>query len=349
LKDEVRKKRNFIMRKIDSMRIAILAGLALLVAIMVCEAKASTRWGANYFPNVPLTDQNGRTVHLYDDLLKGKTVVVNLIYTQCKDSCPLETARLIQVRQMLGGHVGKDVFFYSISIDPEHDTPEALKAYAEKFHAGPDWLFLTGKKEDINLAARKLGLYFDPGLNRDGHTVELMIGNEPSGQWTRNAATDNPRFITSTITTLVDGWNSHKVAAEKSYAQAAPLNVSDPGQYLFATRCAACHTIGHGIKIGPDLLGVTAARNRGWLLSFIQKPDELLAEKDALAIALFKQYKEIQMPNVRLGPDDTESIVKFLEAQSATKATQVSSTTRVSTTTKTGVEEKHPEKTAPAN
>jgi protein SCO1 len=337
------------MRKIDSMRIAILAGLALLVAIMVCEAKASTRWGANYFPNVPLTDQNGRTVHLYDDLLKGKTVVVNLIYTQCKDSCPLETARLIQVRQMLGGHVGKDVFFYSISIDPEHDTPEALKAYAEKFHAGPDWLFLTGKKEDINLAARKLGLYFDPGLNRDGHTVELMIGNEPSGQWTRNAATDNPRFITSTITTLVDGWNSHKVAAEKSYAQAAPLNVSDPGQYLFATRCAACHTIGHGIKIGPDLLGVTAARNRGWLLSFIQKPDELLAEKDALAIALFKQYKEIQMPNVRLGPDDTESIVKFLEAQSATKATQVSSTTRVSTTTKTGVEEKHPEKTAPAN
>jgi protein SCO1 len=349
LKDEVRKKRNFIMRKIDSMRIAILAGLALLVAIMVCEAKASTRWGANYFPNVPLTDQNGRTVHLYDDLLKGKTVVVNLIYTQCKDSCPLETARLIQVRQMLGDHVGKDVFFYSISIDPEHDTPEALKAYAEKFHAGPDWLFLTGKKEDINLAARKLGLYFDPGLNRDGHTVELMIGNEPSGQWTRNAATDNPRFITSTITTLVDGWNSHKVAAEKSYAQAAPLNVSDPGQYLFATRCAACHTIGHGIKIGPDLLGVTAARNRGWLLSFIQKPDELLAEKDALAVALFKQYKEIQMPNVRLGPDDTESIVKFLEAQSATKATQVSSTTRVSTTTKTGVEEKHPEKTAPAN
>jgi protein SCO1 len=342
-------KRNFIMHKMqktgktDSMGIAILVGLALLVTIMACEAKASTHWGANYFPNIPLTDQNGRTVHLYDDLLKGKTVVINLIYTQCKDSCPLETARLVQVRQMLGNHVGKDVFFYSISIDPEHDTPEALKAYAEKFHAGPDWLFLTGKKEDINLAARKLGLYFDPGLNRDGHTVELMIGNEPSGQWTRNAATDNPRFLTSTITTLVDGWNSHKAAAEKSYAQAAPLNVSDRGQYLFATRCAACHTIGHGIKIGPDLLGVTAARDRGWLLHFIQKPDELLAQKDALAMSLFKQYKEIQMPNVRLGPDDTESIVRFLEAQSATKPTQAPSTTKV------GGEEKHAEKTALAN
>lgn len=331
------------MQKTGPMGIAILVGLALLVTIMACEVRADTHWGANYFPNVPLTDQNGRTVHLYDDLLKGKTVVVNLIYTQCKDSCPLETARLIQVQHMLGDHVGKDVFFYSISIDPEHDTPEVLKAYAEKFHAGPGWLFLTGKQEDINLAARKLGLYFDPGLNRDGHTVELMIGNEPSGQWTRNAATDNPRFLASTITTLVDGWNSHKAAAAKSYAQAAPLNVTDRGQYLFATRCAACHTIGHGTKIGPDLLSITSVRDRGWLLHFIQKPDELLAAKDPLATSLFKQYKEIQMPNVRLGPDDTESIVRFLERRSATKATELPSSA------KAGAEEKHPEKTASAN
>jgi hypothetical protein len=79
------------------------------------------------------------------------------------------------------------------------------------------------------------------------------------------------------------------------------------------------------------------------LLHFIQKPDELLAAKDPLATSLFKQYKEIQMPNVRLGPDDTESIVRFLERQSATKATDVPSITKV------GEEEKHPEKTAPAN
>src|ERR1041385_4055060 len=312
------------MRKIDSLGIALLASLALLVVIMVCEAHASNRWGANYFPNVPLTDQDGRTVHLYDDLLKGKTVVVNLIYTQCLDSCPLETARLLQVQKLLGDRVGKDVFFYSVSIDPEHDTPAVLKAYAEKFHVGPGWLFLTGKKTDIDLVAHKLGLYYDPGLNRDGHTVELMIGNEPGGQWTRNSATDNPRFLVNTITTLIDGWNGHKAAMEKSYSQAAPLNVSDRGQYLFATRCAACHTIGHGVKIGPDLHGVTAVRDRGWLLRFIQKPDQLLADKDPLASSLFKQYNGIQMPNVRLGPDDTESIVKFLENQNAGKVPQSS-------------------------
>ena len=330
------------MRKIDPLGIALLGGMILLVVVMVCEAQASTHWGANYFPNVPLTDQDGRTLHLYDDLLKGKTVVVNLIYTQCLDSCPLETARILQVQKLLGDHVGKDVFFYSVSIDPEHDTPAVLKAYAEKFHAGPGWLFLTGKKTDINLVAHKLGLYYDPGLNRDGHTVELMIGNEPSGQWTRNSATDNPRFLVNTITTLVDGWKNHQIEAAKSYTQAAPLNVSDRGQYLFATRCAACHTIGHGVKIGPDLQGVTSIRNRGWLLRFIQKPDQVLAEKDPLATSLFKQYKEIQMPNVRLGPDDTESIVRFLEAQSASKPSQISSTTA-------GGEEKHVEKPATEN
>jgi protein SCO1/2 len=307
----------------------------LLVGIMVCETRAGTRWGANYFPNVPLTDQDGRTLHLYDDLLKGKTVVVNLIYTHCLDTCPLETARLLQVKKMLGDHVGKDVFFYSISIDPERDTPSVLKAYAEKFHTSPGWLFLTGKKSDIDLVAHKLGLYYDPGLNRDGHTVELMIGNEPAGQWTRNSATDNPRFLAMTITTLVEGWKNHQAALTKTYNQASPLNVANRGQYLFATRCAACHTIGHGTKIGPDLQAVTKTRDRGWLVRFIQKPDELLAEGDPLATSLFKQYQEIQMPNVRLGPDDTESIVRFLEGQTATNAAPISSTNKAE------AEEKH--------
>jgi protein SCO1/2 len=91
--------------------------------------------------------------------------------------------------------------------------------------------------------------------------------------------------------------------------------VTDRGQYLFATRCAPCHTIGHGVKIGPDLQGITATRDRVWLLRFIQKPDVLLAEKDPVATSLFKQYKEVRMPNVRLGPDDTEAIVRFLEGK----------------------------------
>src|SRR5215467_10177733 len=148
------------------------------------QARPANRWGANYFPNVPLVNQDGTTVHLYDDLLKGKSVAINLIYTRCKDECPLETARMVQLQHILGDRVGRDIYFYSISIDPEYDTPKVLKAYMEKFGVGPGWTFLTGNLDDIKLAARKLGLSRTNDLiNPDGHAASLMVGDEPHGQW----------------------------------------------------------------------------------------------------------------------------------------------------------------------
>src|SRR2546421_11657813 len=129
---------------------ALLAGAVALLSIG--PAVAGGPWGADYFPNVPLITQDGATVHLYDDLLKGKSVAINVIYTSCKDECPLETARLAQVQKLLGGRVGKDIFFYSITIDPKGDKAEVLKAYAQKYGVGPGWLFLAGKAQDIKLA-----------------------------------------------------------------------------------------------------------------------------------------------------------------------------------------------------
>jgi len=123
-------------------------------------------------------------------------VAINLINTSCKDECPLETARLVQVQQLLGDRVGRDIFFYSISIDPTRDTPAVLKAYAEKFHVGLGWLFLTGKEDDIKGVAKKLGLSRRrDALTRDGHSASLMIGDEAGGQWMRNSAVDIPRFL----------------------------------------------------------------------------------------------------------------------------------------------------------
>src|ERR1051325_3094644 len=140
----------------------------------VPAATASSQWGGSHFPNVELITQDGKKVRFYDDLVKGKVVAINLIYTTCKYSCPLETARLVQLQKLMGDRMGKDVFFYSISIDPEHDTPEVLKEYAEMYNAGPGWLFLTGKKEDILLLGKKLGLYNGPTKSRDGHTPALL-------------------------------------------------------------------------------------------------------------------------------------------------------------------------------
>lgn len=292
----------------------------------ISTAEADSRWGANYFPNLPLVTQDGKVVHFYDDVLKGKIVAINLIYTHCDYSCPLETARLVQVQKMLGDRVGKDIFFYSISIDPKRDTPRVLKAYAQKYHVGPGWTFLTGKKEDIDLISKKLGLYANPNSSKDGHDTGLLIGNEPMGQWMRNAATDNPRFLANQIGNVLGNWGSLDAtskpetaksshAAVNAAGQPFTLNSNNVGLYLYAKQCSPCHTIGHGDKIGPDLLGVTQVRDLAWLKRFIGEPEKMIAEKDPVATALFKKYKQIRMPNLHVGPDDMNALISFLASQ----------------------------------
>jgi protein SCO1/2 len=270
--------------------------------------------GEKYFPNVPLTTQDGKQVRFYDDLVKGKSVAINIIYTSCTDECPLETARMAEVQRLLGGHVGKDVFFYSISIDPEHDTPSVLKNYSEKFDVRPGWLFLTGKKEDIQLLTKKLGLSRSSDLiNKDGHASSLMLGSDPTGQWMRNSAVDNPKFLATTMANFY-GWKD-VVVPTTSYAQAAPVNISK-AKFLFESRCSSCHTVGNGDAIGPDLVGVTARRDPAWLRRYLMEPEKVLAEGDPIAKTLFEKYKKVNMPNLNLGTEDVATMVAYLSAQS---------------------------------
>lgn len=293
-----------------------LAGAGAL--LWIGPALSAERWGADYFPNVPLVTQDGKRVRFYDDLLKGKAVVINVIYTHCPDKCPLSTAKLAQVQRLLGDRVGKEIFFYSISIDPKRDTPAVLKAYAEKFHAGPGWLFLTGKKEDITLVQKKLGLWSRTDADDpDGHLSSLMIGNEPTGQWMRQSALDNPRFLTMKLSTFLLGWQNRQEDMGKSYTAAPPIEGLDAGGYLFRSRCSACHTIGKGDALGPDLLGVTSRRDQAWLRRFIKTPDEMLAEQDPIAMDLYARYNAVRMPNLHLGDGDVEALIQYLEAQSA--------------------------------
>jgi protein SCO1/2 len=282
--------------------------LAGALAALPEPAPAANPWGATYFPNVSLTTHEGVAVRLYDDLLKGKAVAINLIYTSCKDECPLETARLVQLQRLLGDRVGKDIFFYSISIDPKRDTPAVLKAYAEKFGVGPGWLFLTGDEGDIKRVAAKLGLSRgNDAANRDGHRSILMIGNEPTGQWVRNSAVASPKYLATTINDFM-GWTS----SERRYT-AAQLRTPDRGRLLFQNRCAACHTLGKGDAVGPDLAGVTARRDRDWLARYLKAPDQMLADRDPIAMALNDRYKNVPMPNLRLNEDEISAVLSFLD------------------------------------
>jgi protein SCO1 len=283
----------------------------------VSATTADVNSGSSRFPNVELITQDGKKVRFYDDLIKGRVVAIELMYTTCKYNCPLETARMVQLQKMLGDRMGKDVFFYSITIEPDVDTPQVLKAYAEKYRIGPGWTFLTGKEADIKLISHKLGLDSLPDVNDpDGHTPHLLIGNDATGLWMRNSALDNTKFLSMKIEQLI-GYRPEKVdAVAANQAGAMKLNL-DKGAYLFATRCAACHTIGSGDKIGPDLLGVTSVRDPNWLRRTIIEPDKLVEEKDPIATALFKQYKEVQMPRLNLADADINVLIDFLKRETA--------------------------------
>src|SRR5471030_553847 len=171
------------------MKRTIFAGLAVAATLAVPGTPAARNpWDENYFPDLPVVTQDGKTLHFYDDLIKGRIVVVSFIYTSCADLCPIETARLAEVKDKLGDAVGRDIFFISMSVDPEHDTPEMLKAFADAFDASaPGWQFLTGQPEDIKSINAKFG---DRSAERklSDHRNEILIGNDATGDWDRGSA-----------------------------------------------------------------------------------------------------------------------------------------------------------------
>src|SRR5215207_1941426 len=133
-------------------------------------------------PDIELLDQNGRKIHFYTDLVKGQTVAINFIFTTCTTICPPLGATFARVQKELGEKAGRDVRFISISVDPATDTPERLKAWAAKFHAGDGWTFVTGNKPQVDELLRALGA---PSARREDHSPTLLIGNDARGSWTR--------------------------------------------------------------------------------------------------------------------------------------------------------------------
>lgn len=297
-------------------------------AALEAQAKATadeqTPWGADYFPNAVLTTHEGKSVRFFDDLLKDKVVVINFVYTSCTDSCPLETAAMANMQKLLGDRVGKDVFIYSITIDPKRDTPAVLKEYAKKFGAGPGWTFLTGKEADIILIRKKLGLYIDTLQNDDeriDHSLSLIMGNQRTGQWMKRSPFESPYFLAEQVGSWLHNWK-FAVANEKSYADAPKLRAMEKGEIVFRGRCSTCHTIGGGDvsepierRFGPDLFAVTKKRDRAWLARWIANPEKMLAEKDPIAVELYNQYNRLPMPNFFLSESDVNAVIDYLDAE----------------------------------
>ena len=141
--------------------------------------------GAGLFTNALLRTHENKEVRFYDDLIRGKQVIVNLMYATCEGFCPTITARLIQVHETLKERMGKDLFMYSITIKPEEDDPMALKHFAQMHHALlPGWTFLTGDPYDIETIRFRLFRmdHIAIDLDLDSHTSKLRIFNDSTNR-----------------------------------------------------------------------------------------------------------------------------------------------------------------------
>jgi protein SCO1 len=110
-------------------------------------------------PEFTLTNQDGKRIALKN--LRGRVLAITFIFASCTDTCPLLTATMTGLQNRLGADFGPRVYFVSITVDPERDTPEVLKRYAEAHRANPaGWAFLTGTPAEIREVARRYGIYY---------------------------------------------------------------------------------------------------------------------------------------------------------------------------------------------
>lgn len=147
---------------------------------------ARTCSGADIIPNVALRTHENVAVRFYDDLVKGRQVLINMMYASCEAYCPAITSRLVDIHKALADRMGRDLFMYSITLKPAEDDPAALKAFA-KMHGAllPGWTFLTGDAYDIETLRFALFRHNHIKLDLDpqAHTGKLRIINDAINRW----------------------------------------------------------------------------------------------------------------------------------------------------------------------
>jgi protein SCO1 len=131
-------------------------------------------------PEFALTNQDGKRIALKE--LRGKALAITFIFASCADTCPLLTAKMAGLQDRLGADFGPRVYFVSITVDPERDTPQALKRYAEAHRANPaGWAFLTGTPAEIREVARRYGIFYKKTPRGDVDHTFLTSLVDPSG------------------------------------------------------------------------------------------------------------------------------------------------------------------------
>ena len=200
-----------MMRYLRNVVLILCAGLLAAPAVALAEAAAQAgptndaaaeEKARKFFTDLEVVDQNGRKLRFYSDVLKGRVVLINFIFTNCPDACPMVTHKLMQVRNMMVPAIKDDVWFISISVDPERDTPQAMKEFATK--QGVDesrWLFLTGDKKNLEFIVKRLGQYTQ---EVEAHSTLMLAGNDRTRHWTRVMPMVPPEGVAQQLRALAE-------------------------------------------------------------------------------------------------------------------------------------------------
>ncbi len=168
------------------------------------EAAAASQ-AQRYFTDVNLIDQNSKKLRLYSDLLKGKVVVITPFFTTCRGSCPHLIDTFAKLQSHYEDRLGKDLFLISLTVDPDTDSPDKLKAYAEQYHALPGWYFLTGDKANLAVALGKLGQRVQA---KEDHSNVFIIGNDTTGLWKKAMGLAPPAEIIRIVDSVLNDKSS---------------------------------------------------------------------------------------------------------------------------------------------
>jgi len=131
-------------------------------------------------PDSWLVDQDGKKVRFYSDLVKDKVVVINFFFTSCNYVCPMQARSFVRLKERLAGRLGRDIFFISISKDPENDTPEKLSKWAKAHDVSAGWTLVTGEQPVIKKLLRDIAF---EGVGQGMHESLILIGNDRTAIW----------------------------------------------------------------------------------------------------------------------------------------------------------------------
>jgi protein SCO1/2 len=167
----------------NAARLALAAAVVLASPALAAGAPDRVQKQRDWFTNSVLVAQDGREVRFFDDVLQDQVVVIQFMFTRCTSACPLLTRKLVEAKAALGGSIPEGVRFVSLSVDPKHDGPAELRAFAERQGAAvPRWILLGGRKERVDLVARKLGQTVDAP---EDHATLFIAGNARTNHWLR--------------------------------------------------------------------------------------------------------------------------------------------------------------------